>query len=704
MATREELLAEAYRRGLMPPQQRAAYEEAQRRGIVKGGAAKPGNAVDTITGALATFNRNALPFMDEAADALQAGSNLVQGRARSLPEAWRQARQASGGSAQRFEAAAPRAAALTKGVGLASQVALPAGVAGRAVAAAPTLGSAMLRSGVAGATSGGVSGYAAGEGPNRGQMALQGAAMGGLLGAAVPAAVPAANALFERAAPVVQRGMRAAAPAVQSAGRAIGGVSPQAGDLTASLAARMAGMGQDAAIMPSPDQIALRHLQRVAQSAGMTVQDLRNAAPDLFAAEALGRSGQRQLGALARREGQTGDALEQAIAGRRLARPNVLQEQFAQASGVAPEAAAGDIEALVNAGRRASAPLYDAAYQDTIEMTPVLADLSRRPTVQRAMNNARRMMLDDGLDPSVVGLEVSPASGDIPEMVRVTRPSLQTWDYVKRGLDDELEKLRDTTTGRLPRTNQVRQLTELAQTLRGELTDQSENYRNALAKSADYLSTSAAFERARSLLTNNRVTEREFASTVGRMSEAERQALRAGVANWAYDLVQTGKMTPKVLSQPRIRAKLTAALGDEGAASLVATAERETQKAAFENRYGFVNSTTDELRAAGQELDDGLGAPGSTIGQMVMSPFNSARNMAAQGIDAGIARLTQPGQVQARDALGRSYMMSPQELADYLEANQVNIPPPMFPRQGLRAPNPFAFTAPPPRSPQAPRR
>ncbi|MCA6237961.1 MAG: hypothetical protein IM651_09295, partial [Phenylobacterium sp.] len=55
---------------------------------------KPANTIDAITGALATFNRNALPFMDEAADGLQAVSNMVQGRAGSLPEAWKQARKA----------------------------------------------------------------------------------------------------------------------------------------------------------------------------------------------------------------------------------------------------------------------------------------------------------------------------------------------------------------------------------------------------------------------------------------------------------------------------------------------------------------------------------------------------------------------------------------------------------------------------------
>jgi hypothetical protein len=39
MATREELLAEAYRRGLLPPDKKAAFEEAQRRGLIR--AAEP---------------------------------------------------------------------------------------------------------------------------------------------------------------------------------------------------------------------------------------------------------------------------------------------------------------------------------------------------------------------------------------------------------------------------------------------------------------------------------------------------------------------------------------------------------------------------------------------------------------------------------------------------------------------------------------
>src|SRR5690606_30219124 len=41
MATRAELMAEAHRRGLLPPEQAAAFEEAVRRGLVGGAPREP---------------------------------------------------------------------------------------------------------------------------------------------------------------------------------------------------------------------------------------------------------------------------------------------------------------------------------------------------------------------------------------------------------------------------------------------------------------------------------------------------------------------------------------------------------------------------------------------------------------------------------------------------------------------------------------
>lgn len=695
MATREELLAEAYRRGLMPPQQRAAYEEAQRRGIVKGPAGgKPANTIDTITGALATFNRNALPFMDEAADGLQAVSNLVQGRAGSLPQAWQQARQASSGAVQRFETAAPRAAALTRGVGLATQAAVPAGVAGRAVAAAPTLGSAMLRSGVAGATAGGVGGYAAGEGRNRGQMAVTGAVTGGALGAAVPAMVPAANAAFERAAPFVQSLMQRAAPMVDDVGRAI----PAVDDLAGNLAAGMRRMAPEAgSALPTPEQIALRHINRNLQSSGLTLDDLRAAPEGITAAEAMGRTGQRQLGSIARMEGETGDDLQGLISARVQGRPAALSDAFGRATGVDPDAAAGNIDAVVEAGRRRAAPLYERAYADTIDVTPTLQGLTQRPAVQKAMRNARQMMQNDGLDPDALGLTVSPQSGDTPIMEVSRRPSMQLWDYVKRGLDDEIDALRDPVTKAFKRPQEARQLTDMAATLRGELTSQSPAYKQALETSGDYLKASSAFKNAPRLVFNDKLSPRAFAQQVAKMTEGEREALRAGIANHALNLVDSGKMKPRAFSTPGVRQKLGVILGEDGANGLIQTAELEAQKAAFETRYGpGANSITAEMNFGGEEVAQSVGGGLPNVGRMVMgtltNPIGALRSGGEFLINKGVDLATLPGQTAARNAIGQRYMMSPQDLAAYLEANPVNVPPPVFP--GMGAPNPFAFTPP----------
>jgi len=168
MATREELLAEAYRRGLMPPQQRAAYEEAQRRGIVgakpaqPAAPAKPQTLMDkanafadrNINPALMTFNRNFLPFVDEAADGLTAVANLAQGKARSLPEAYTQARNTSDNAVAGFAAARPNVAALTRGTGNAAAAAIPLGGAANAFAAPVTIAGRALPQGAVNAARG----------------------------------------------------------------------------------------------------------------------------------------------------------------------------------------------------------------------------------------------------------------------------------------------------------------------------------------------------------------------------------------------------------------------------------------------------------------------------------------------------------------------------------------------------------------------
>lgn len=105
---------------------------------------KPRSAMDVALGAVTTFNRNFLPFTDEAADALQAASNLAQGRAKSIPQAWQQARAQSGDYASNFAIQNPKAAALTRGVGMAGSTFVPGGVGAKAFTAPVQIGARVL--------------------------------------------------------------------------------------------------------------------------------------------------------------------------------------------------------------------------------------------------------------------------------------------------------------------------------------------------------------------------------------------------------------------------------------------------------------------------------------------------------------------------------------------------------------------------------
>jgi hypothetical protein len=857
MPTREEAMAEAYRRGLMPPQQRAAYEEAQRRGLVKAPSALDrANAFvnQNINPVLMTFNRNALPFMDEAADALQAASNLAQGRAKTPAEAWTQARSASKSAVANLEATRPKTAALTRGVGLASQALVPAGVGARAVAAAPTLGQAAVRSGVLGATAGGVSGYAAGEGQNRGRSAIEGAGVGGAFGTALPYAVPAVSALVDRASPLIRQGLSASAPMVEGVGRAV----PAVDDLTGNVAARMRAMAPGGvANLPTPEQIALRHIARNLQASGLSLDDLRSAPDSITAAEALGRTGQRQLGALARMEGRTGDDLAAKIAERRAGRPDLLKEEFARATGVAPDDALGAIQSVVAKGRAEAAPLYDAAYQAGPFDSPALNRLMGRPSLKQAMSKAYKLAAEKGENPEALGLVnmdimdqwavtdpadfgatqtaqktvrgpsrapsqgpslvkfladsggIDDVGGDLAAMdagswhkgrayqrpligrmsaddaalkawqagyfpgrqdrpdvnelldavsrelrgkptyaraadqraadrfaardaadeavyygytgedppmetdyglrpepegepVFTSLPTAKTWDYVKRGLDDVLEGYRDPNTRRLPSTGEAGAIQDTLRDLRRELISASPAYGKALKVSSDYLGAQDAFFRSQKQFLNPNVTEQQFAENIAALSGAEKSAFKAGIANQMFDAAQNGKLDPRMFKAPRVREKMRLVFGERGAQSLISTLEIETQKAAFENRYGpAAGSITADMVAGGEELAQSVGGGPLTVGQMVMNPVQAAKTGAEAVINRIYRSATQPGQTAARDAIGQNYLMSPQQLAALLEANPVNVPAPAFP--GPRAPNPFALIPPAPISSPRPR-
>jgi len=425
-----------------------------------------------------------------------------------------------------------------------------------------------------------------------------------------------------------------------------------------------------------PDNEALRYVEKVVKAGAPDLATLKTA-PDLITgAEAVGQPGKAALASLSRREGATGNALNAEVSTRQLGRPARILDAFADASGVAPEAASGDIQALVTAGRAKAAPLYAEAYASGPVETPALRGLLQRPSVKKAMGNALKIAAEEDRNPGDLGFQVSPASGDIPEMITVKSPTAETWDLVKRGLDDVLETYRDKTTGKLVLDNEGRAVLGTLKSLRQELVDANPAYGKALAASGDYLSADQAFLGAGKDIFNAGLTEKQFAERIAKMSASDLQAYRGGIANRFYDLAQTGRLDPKVVKTPRVQAKLRAALGDQAADQLLAVAGREGDMLAFERRYApGAGSITAEMQAAMAEQDSvGRGAQmaGDFAGGIAQGrgPVGAATGAIGRQLQAILDAVgpTRGMSVAARDKAGEALMLPPAELAKAIEA------------------------------------
>lgn len=158
MATKAELMAEAYRRGLLPPEKRAAYEEAMRRGIIAGPERKR-SLTEDVTGFMANVNRG-LGIGDEIAAGGQTVVNALAGRVpvQNIAQDFRRNMAAQRQTEDRYSVARPRAAALGRGTGNALAAVVPGGNTAAAFANSAR-GVNALRGATTGALAG--AGYAA---------------------------------------------------------------------------------------------------------------------------------------------------------------------------------------------------------------------------------------------------------------------------------------------------------------------------------------------------------------------------------------------------------------------------------------------------------------------------------------------------------------------------------------------------------------
>ncbi len=462
-------------------------------------------------------------------------------------------------------------------------------------------------------------------------------------------------------------------------------------DVARALTTRPPAPGVARAASPRQAEIAAQAVERLAARRGLTPAAVRAAADTTYqgkpvtAAELLGREGQAQLAATARRGGVTADELEAQLRVRQQNAPHRIMQDFENDLGVSPQAARGDIEHMVEQGRARAAPLFETALGSP---DPVwnddLAALTERPVVRRALSSVAHDIRNAGGDPTASGFVVrGELPSGLPDVETIRQPTAETWDLVRKATGRQVE--RNPLTGApLPDAQSqgnygVRIATQdLTRALAGDAAAPGAipGYREALDASGDYLQVNSAFERARGSLTRGSVGD------FGRLwqsarTPAERSAMQAGVAADVMDLANAGHLRGGKFAVPGIQAKLDLAFGPRGASSFLVKMEAEAALARQGGRMMPGNgSPTYELAEAG---GGGLGDFASAGAKLATGkPISAALDAVGTGLMKALAYARTSGMpVEVRDEYGRLLRMSADELEDFLARRQprpVNSP------------------------------
>lgn len=433
---------------------------------------------------------------------------------------------------------------------------------------------------------------------------------------------------------------------------------------------------------------ALEYVHKIALAAKKTPEDLAND-PDRamgkpkLAAESLGRQGVTQLGSLGRRSGETPDALESTLRQRNQWAPSRIYSDLSELTQVDPNAIEGDFAQQIKAMRAKAAPLYDVAYQDKAD-TPTLRKLLERPSMKKALSKAVKIAEEEGVDPMTVGLVPkggpnigAHAEDDALQLVQVENPTMRTWDYIKRALDDVLEDTRDPVSKRLKTDHETGAINETLKSLRSELFKESPAYELALQQGGEAPRQREAYDAAKELMSPN-VTEQKFKNRVfgengnganaGGMTPAQREAFKGGLISDINNQVRNGRLKLKDMQNPAYVEKLRSVLGFDAANQFLNKMDAEMRIGATGARMKPGNqSATMEFAAADSEREDHIKDVAQAAFKAGKGKFlESIMDLAKKG--AATARTRELDEV-SRNEVGRLLMLTPEELSKALDAH-----------------------------------
>lgn len=390
-------------------------------------------------------------------------------------------------------------------------------------------------------------------------------------------------------------------------------------------------------------------------------------------AEALGREAETQLKAAGRRSGTTPDALETLLSERANGTPHRIVDDFAEITGTIPEEVEGNFAAQAQRLREAATPIYEQAYgYNGIVGSDALANLTQRPSMQRAMRAASEIVREEGGNPEAAGFFETNKGA-----VRISNPTMRTWDYIKRALDDELDQFRNPITRRLDNLGaRGRAILDTLNRVRDGLTDPATpwgpNYAAALDAGGEPLRLESAFREASKLMSNT-VRMSDFERRISSFTPAQMEAIRTGIVADARTRAMSGRMRLRDMTTRAYEEKLMRIFGMDRGSQLIQRIRDEQFLLTHGRRMQpGIGSDTSETLLADREQQEATQTAGRALGHAVRGHGVEAILTVLADPIAGMWRGAQlPMNRATRDALGELLMLPPSQLAQVLKQHAI---------------------------------
>jgi hypothetical protein len=317
--------------------------------------------------------------------------------------------------------------------------------------------------------------------------------------------------------------------------------------------------------------------------------------------------------------------------------------------------------------------LYDAAYAHGAVDDPRILKVLEDDTFKKAFAEAKAIASKEaraaelrGEDPSKYKLkdlyELDPADNTF-KFTGTQLPDVRTLDYVKRGIDALIDK---GYRGEGMSKAEANALKDLKKAYVSAIDDNVPEYAAARARYAGDIEVLDALRLGRTDYLSPKTLPAEAKKIVSSMSDAERDALRAGVAQSLLtkimDAPQQINAAQRVIGAPATRKRLEALFEDPNEYRLFEAAlKRESEL--FRNAQDIVRGSrtankTEALKdlksgnsifdIAGEAVDVAAGSPGSVIGRVLK--YLQARTTLDEKTAGEVATMLKSGTPQEVDA------------------------------------------------------